>query len=432
MSEQALDLKSSMRIIRLHWIAVSAAVAVGLIAGAGYAVAKPPMFATKALVVLPASIKDMSTQVVVADSQAVLASALPHLTPRPSLQTLRKDITVEELTANILSIEAIGKTAAAAEQTAMAVATSYVNYVGSSHSVAGKFVADLFQPAVTATSTSMPVHVAEYALLGALIGLFIGTIGVLARNRGDRRLWQRDQIADAIGAPVFASVPVRHPREPAEWARMLEDYQPTVVDAWRLRNALSYMGVFDVVSGRSSRTASFSLTVLSLSGDQRALALGPQLAVFAASLGIPTALILGAQHDPGTAGALHTACAAAVYAPNQSRNLRIAVAGQTGMDLWPDVPLTVVVTVVDDRNPQLTEMIRTRATVLAVSPRAATPEQLARVASSAASYDHEIEGILVADPDPADHSTGRVPQLTRSARRVSPSRLTNMVVELKR
>ena len=37
--------------------------------------------------------------------------------------------------------------------------------------------------------------------------------------------------------------------------------------------------------------------VLSLSSDPRAIALGPQLAVFAASQGIPTALVIGPQQD---------------------------------------------------------------------------------------------------------------------------------------
>ena len=55
--------------------------------------------------------------------------------------------------------------------------------------------------------------------------------------------------------------------------------------------------------------------------------------------------------------------------------------------------------------------MRTTATVLGVSAGAATAEQLARVAVSAAVDGREIVGILVADPEPADNTTGRIPQL---------------------
>ena len=54
-----------------------------------------------------------------------------------------------------------------------------------------------------------------------------------------------------------------------------------------------------------------SLAVLSLSSDRNALALGPQLAVFAASLGIPTALVVGPQQDANATATLRAACAAA-------------------------------------------------------------------------------------------------------------------------
>ena len=57
--------------------------------------------------------------------------------------------------------------------------------------------------------------------------------------------------------------------------------------------------------------------------------------------------------------------------------------------------------------------MRATATVLGVSAGAATAEQLARVAASAAADGRDIAGILVADPDPADHTTGRLPQLAR-------------------
>ena len=75
----------------------------------------------------------------------------------------------------------------------------------------------------------------------------------------------------------------------------------------------------------------------------------------------------------------------------------------------PDTVLAVVVAVVNAKIPEVAGMIRTTATVLGVSADAATAEQLARVAASAAADDRHIAGILVADPDSADHTTGRIP-----------------------
>ncbi len=50
----------------------------------------------------------------------------------------------------------------------------------------------------------------------------------------------------------------------------------------------------------------------------------------------------------------------------------------------PDAPLTVVTSVVDAHAPQVADTMRATMTVLAVSAGAATAEQLARVAVSAA------------------------------------------------
>ena len=77
-------------------------------------------------------------------------------------------------------------------------------------------------------------------------------------------------------------------------------------------------------------------------------------------------------------------------------------------------------------------MARTAATVLGVSAGAATAEQLARVAMSAALVGRDIAGILVADPEPTDRTTGRIPQLPRPSHRRLPTRLMGMMTEIKR
>jgi hypothetical protein len=52
----------------------------------------------------------------------------------------------------------------------------------------------------------------------------------------------------------------------------------------------------------------------------------------------------------------------------------------------------------------------------------ATAEQLANVAVSAADGGRDVAGIIIADPDPAEYTTGRVPQPIRPQRGL-PTRL---------
>ena len=172
--------------------------------------------------------------------------------------------------------------------------------------------------------------------------------------------------------------------------------------------------------------------MLSLSSDPGALALGPQLAVFAASQGIPTALVVGPQQDADVTATLRTACAAPPSASSKRPSqLRVTVSDDD-VDVQPDAALTVVVAVVDGRSPRMPDTMRTTATVLGVSAGAATAEQLARVAVSAAADGRDIAGILVADPDPADQTTGRLPQLARPAQRRMPTRMTGITTEIRR
>jgi capsular polysaccharide biosynthesis protein len=433
MSEQALDLRRSVQIVRRHKILVGVFVLLGLLAGVGYAVLKPPMMSSSALVGLPPSTHDTATQVVIAGSNPVLAQALRSIHPAVPLLTLRDRIQVRSVTGNILSISAQGKTAAEAEGTANAVANSYVAYVKTSKSAAGTVQAHMLESATTATGTSLLTRLLVVAGIGALAGLLIGTIVALARSRSDRRLQQRDDIANAIGVPVLASIAVHHPSDASRWARLLEDYEPSVVHAWQLRTALRYLGQSDGMSPNGSNGHGFSLTVLSLSSDRRALALGPQLAVFAASLGIPTALVIGPQQgsDANPEAALRAACAA----PPSPRRFGQLVATVADHDdpAWQQLraKLTVVVAVVDGRSPRVVGIAPTTSTVLGVSAGAATAMQLAGVAVAAAADGRQIDGILVADPDPSDQTTGRVPQLAQPKRRM-PTRLTGMTTETRR
>ena len=432
MSEQALDVRRFLQIVRRHRAIVGIVALLGLLAGGGYAVLNPPMLASSALVVLPPATRDVATQAVIASSDPVLSGALRNVRPAMSLQALRSHVQVKSLTSNIISISAQGKTAVQAEGTANAVAASYVAYLSTANSVAQGVQARLLESATNATGTPLPVDLLVTGGLGALLGGLIGAIGVLALARGDRRLWERDAMANAIGVPVLASISVDHPADARRWTRLLEDYQPSAVHAWQLRTALRYLGQADVASAPVSIGDGVSVAVLSLSSDRWALALGPQLAVFAASLGIPTALVVGPQQDANAAATLRLACVPSPSpSPRRSSQLRVAVAGPDDL-AWrqPGAKLTVIVAVVDGRAPRVADTMRASATVLGVSAGAATAAQLVGVAVSAAADGRQIDGILVADPDRADRTTGRVPQPARPAQRRMPTRLADMPTRL--
>jgi hypothetical protein len=89
----------------------------------------------------------------------------------------------------------------------------------------------------------------------------------------------------------------------------------------------------------------------------------------------------------------------------------------------------VVVIVVDGGSPRLPDTMHTSATLLGVSAGGATADQLASAAAAAAADGHGIAGILVADPEPEDKTTGRIPRLGRSMQDVYPNRLKGIPTE---
>ena len=433
MSEQALDLKRSVQIARRHWRAVCAITVLGLVAGTVYAALKPPALTSTALVRIASpraaySASGASTLVAIASSDPVLSLAQPHIQPPASQQTLRNEFAVQSPTPGILSIEARGRTADQAEDTANAIANAFVEYVTSPKSPSGSTRALVLQPASAATGRPLAVAIAMFGALGLLIGAALGVIGVLAVSRRDRRLWQRDDIADSIGVPVLASVPVIHPADAAGWTNLLTEYEPTAVDARRLSGALDYLGVGRSGSAGLGQSEGVSVAVLSLRSDPGALAFGPQLAAFAASRGIRTHLIVGPRQDPSATAALRAACGTIppvgylqVTARDQD-NAREDSGESTAA-------LTVLIAVVDEVAPEVTDGMRAYMAVLAVSAGAATADELARIASSTANRGCRVAGIFVADPDSTDNTTGRLPQLARTTARRAPTRLTGIPME---
>ena len=273
----------------------------------------------------------------------------------------------------------------------------------------------------------------------------------LAIGRNDRRLRERDEIANSIGIPVLASVPVAHPSAASGWTRLFEDYKPTAVHSWQLRTALQQLGMARPGFGRpaydGNGSSSYDDARASMSRRRTLLAHGA----------VP--LLRSSELSPWgrnwrsspprrkfrrrlSSARSRTQPPRPRFAPRALRRLseasirhgllRVTAYDEGRFDIQPDTALVIVVAVVDSRAPKMPDTMRTNATVIGVSAGAATAEQLARAAVAAAADGREIIGILVADPEPTDQTTGRIPHLARPARRRPSNRLRGIVTEIKR
>jgi len=396
-STQQLDVKKSWRAIRRHRLIVAAVAAAFLLGGIGYGFIVPPLHTATSLVVLPppptaesdtkTGSQSIDTQVYIAESEPVLKSAGQNLTPALSTSVVRDRVKVTAVTQDVIKIDAKGETAQQSMRLANAVAEVYLVFVTTDQKLPGdlgkKTGARVLEQATTARGGNMGVHLAIYGVLAALIGAVAGSIAVLAKVRGDRRLRLRDEIADAVGLPVLASVSSYRANDVSDWAYLLEHYSPTAVEAWSLRKTLHHLGL-DVRGG-----SPVSLTVISFAGDDKALPLGPQLAALATSIGIPTSVVVDSHQEP----------------PG-------------------DPALSIHLVVVDREAPHLSEAERTTNTIVALSAGTVTAEELARLAVAAAADDRNIDGLVVTDPDPTDRTIGRVSQSTRRSSSRLPTLLT--------
>jgi hypothetical protein len=277
------------------------------------------------------------------------------------------------------------------------------------------------QPATAATGAATWLRLLFWAPIAALACLLVAVALVLAGARRDPRIRLRDDIADAVGSPVLAAIRSRPQRSVAGWSTLLEAYQATPVESWALRQVLR--GLVPADRRGQSRSAGRvdhpqTLTVVSLAGDNRGLALGPQLAAFAASLGIVTRLVPTVGHV--RAPNLWAACA--VDRDGAARpGLFVGALPSTDK-----VDLTINLVVVERMHPYLGDTPATEATLLAVGSATATDQELARVAVAVDDAGRRIDGVVVADPDQGDRTSGRHTMDERSRQLALPTRLTGV------
>jgi capsular polysaccharide biosynthesis protein len=277
------------------------------------------------------------------------------------------------------------------------------------------------QRATVAIGPTTLMRLLLWAPAGALAFAIIAIAIVLAAAKRDPRIRLRDDIADAIGSPVLAAIRSRPQRSVAGWSTLLETYRATPVESWALRQVLR--GLTPMDRKGQSRTVGRvdypqSLTVVSISGDIRGLAIGPQLAAFAASLGIVTRLVPTIGHV--RAPTLWAAC---------GTERESAVRPSLFVGNEPDgekVDLTIFLVVVERMQPYLGDTPVTAATLLSVAAATATEQDLARVAVAVDDAGRRIDGIVVADPDQTDRTSGRRTMPERSRQLALPTRLTGV------
>jgi capsular polysaccharide biosynthesis protein len=279
----------------------------------------------------------------------------------------------------------------------------------------------VIQHATEARGPSQMVRLLVWGPVGALVCTIIAAAVVLLAARRDPRVRMRDEIADAVGSPVLAAVRSRPQRSAAGWSTLLETYEATPAEAWAFRRLLRDSAPRDR-KGEPHAAGNVdhpkSLTVVSLSGDRRGIAIGPQLAAFASSLGVATRLVATIGHE--TAATLWAAC-----------TTDHQVSGRPALYVG-DVPdaeaidLTIFLVVSDRSQPRLSDLSASDVVILCVASGTATEQELARVAVAVDDTGRRIDGIVVADPDQSDLTTGRHLMDERSRQLALPVRLTGI------
>ena len=82
--------------------------------------------------------------------------------------------------------------------------------------------------------------------------------------------------------------------------------------------------------------------------------------------------------------------------------------------------------VVDAKEPSLEGVQQTAVTVLAVAPGMGTREDFARLAVALDDVGRRVDGVVVADPDPSDRTTGRRTLDERAMQAPLPLRITGV------
>ncbi len=263
--------------------------------------------------------------------------------------------------------------------------------------------ASVIQPASPGEQPALVVAFLGYVVGCAVLLTLLALLYLVATNQRDPKLRSRDEVADAVGIPVLASLRSRAPRSATGWTDLLRGYAPDSADGWGLRQ-LIHTVVPDSASGTPSGEP-FVLVVLSLSGDSGGLAFGPQIAAFAASHEIETQLWAVQQHE--AAAPLWAACTRT--GGDEAIRPFLTVTTVPDPDLWASLSVRMVV--LDRESPRPEEdaaLADAGAVLLAVGSATATRRNLADAVVAADRTGLAVSGLIVTNPDPLDRTSGRL------------------------
>jgi hypothetical protein len=206
-----------------------------------------------------------------------------------------------------------------------------------------------------------------------------------------------------VSAPVLASLETPRRISARSCRAMLEGWEPRPLQSWGLRQACTQLGVL-----RDGERA--TVVVVGLPDDVAGPLVAAQLAIFGASTRVQTALVVTTQHP--TAAHLRAAChkgkRATDLRPYLSTRTDAAGAGHGdgGGDGKREAALTIMLVIADA---DLSTIPHGATTTLAVSAGFASADTLAATALACQDAGHPVEGVLLANPDPADVTSGGLP-----------------------
>lgn len=505
MTEQVLDVRGWLRLVRRFWRIVAVFVVAGVVAAGAYVHWKVPGYQASSLVLLPTtstssssttpSARSVTTDARIAVSAAVLVPAGREVDRALGLPALQHAVSAESTANSVLRITAQSSSDREAEELANAVANQLVTFVANNGSTSASNVVaalhsedrqltaqlndvqgelttakkqltadqgtatrrvsdanlvdtlssevsslnlqlsavkaqttqaalveiaanqgtEVIQKATTATPPSLISRALPVAL-GALGGLLIGSLVVLAWHRRNPRVRTRDGLAEAVGAPVVSSLALPKRRTAGDWAALFESYAPSALEQWTVRRALR-----EIASGEDRGR---QLTVLALAGDRGGMAQAVHVAVAMADSGTPTSFAMAANDEASTA--LRAACSRLVGEGRRPRAHLTVLESVT--DPIEDAQLVVELVVVDAEHPTAEQAGRPgTVVVLAVSSGFPSAEELAGTAIAAADGGRPVQAVLVVNPTSADRTAGRFTDTSPArpsiaARRTAPSR----------
>jgi hypothetical protein len=265
-----------------------------------------------------------------------------------------------------------------------------------------------------------------------LIGLFVGMVVAFGVGRKDRRLRLRDEIARATGAPVLASLSAVRHQTSEELLGLLDHLEPNVIDKANLRRLLDELGVErrpgldEAVSsqngqkgqiapngqnGQSAHHDGVGVHAIVLAGDDQAVAAASEIPAFAASIGLPVALVVAG--SSASTQQLAIACAARDPLEVGAARPNLLTYASTPGKAPGGVALAVTLEVVDpltldvgDVEPATGVPGRHETALLVVSSGYAKPEDLEVVALAAEHHGRPLLGVVIAGPESSDKTSG--------------------------